>query len=259
MNLTLEEVVREYLIESFGAMQVDNRFARYYQLGVSGMREIHSDVGHKKSYAMMPLRDNNTASLPLDYISYYRIGICSGNEILAFAENQDSCPISMSLDDCGQIQARVTGDDSISSNSELFLSSNSADSYSKDGQYVGREFGARGGKAVFGEFQINEDEGYVYVESSAYNIDSLIIEYASILPKSGDGNIIVHPYETEAIKAWIYWKSIQRVRSYSQSEKEIARMTFGVEKKKSRMRRNAITIQDVIGALRKGYGAAPGI
>jgi hypothetical protein len=254
MNLTLDQVVREFLIESFGANQVDNRYARFYQIGVSGMREIHSDVGWKKSYSKLTLRDNSTASLPSDFIDYYRIGICYGNQILALSENKNPCPISFSTDDCGQIKSRTLDGtfDSIDYTSQW-------DSYSKNGQFVGREFGVRGGEPMYGTFQINEDEGYIYVESQIINRDSLILEYRSLLSKDESGNIMVHPYETEALKAWLYWKSIERLRSHSGQEKQMAAITYTKEKKKARKRRNAMTLQEIVSANRRGYGAAPGI
>ncbi|MHA1905286.1 MAG: hypothetical protein ACW968_14945 [Candidatus Thorarchaeota archaeon] len=218
------------------------------------MREIHSDVGWKKSYAKLTLRENNTASLPSDFIDYYRIGICYGNQILALAENKNPCPISFNTDDCGQIQAKT-----LNGTFNSIDYSNEWDSYSKNGQFVGREFGVRGGAPMYGTFQIDENQGYIYVESQIINRDSLIMEYRSLLSKDESGNILVHPYETEAIKAWMYWKSIERLRSYAGQDKQLAGLAYSKEKKKARKRRNAMTLQEIVSANRKGYGAAPGI
>ena len=112
---------------------------------------------------------------------------------------------------------------------------------------------------MYGTFQINEDQGYIYVESQVVNRDSLIMEYRSLLSKDETGNILVHPYETEAIKAWIYWKSIERLRSYAGQDKQLAALAYSKEKKKARKRRNAMTLPEIVSANRKGYGASPGI
>jgi len=265
MKYKLDEIVREFIIESFGASQVDNRFARLYQIAISGMREIHSDNKLKPTVAKLELRDNSTASLPADYIDYYRIGVCVGNEILAFAENPRPCPIDLNLDDCGQIKRRSSVSDEKRDSDVFYYYPSVYESFNKDGQFVGRQFGIRGGKPVFGRFQINEDQGYVYIETDFVNqfLDdehrSVVIEYATLLPKDGDGNIMVHPYETEAIKAWMWWKYIQRQRSYTLGDKEDARLEYGRQKKKARKRLNAMTIEDLVGAVRRGYGGAPGI
>lgn len=259
MNLTLDQVVREYLIESYGAATLDQRFPRFYQIAVSGMREINSDIGWKKAISKLELRDNNTAPLPIGYIDYFRIGLCSGDDILAFAENKKPCVIGLNVDDCGQVEARTEAD-YIRFNQDWNFSYNSQwTRYSKNGQFVGRDFGVRGGFPVYGTFQINKDEGYVYIESALLERDSLVIEYATILPRNGEGSIVVHPYEVEALKAWLYWKSIQRLKTYPMAEKEMAKQQYGIEKRKARKRINAVTMQELISAARKGYGAAPGI
>jgi hypothetical protein len=259
MNLTLDEVIREYLIESYGASQVDARFAAFYQRGVSGMRELQSDVGWSKSQARLDLRANNTAALPPGYVDYFRIGICQGDMILAFSENKNPCVIDLNRDDCGQIQKRTAQDNVKFNLDSHFLYTHQWNRYSKDGQFVGRDFGARGGFPMYGTFQINREEGYVYIESDIIERDSLIIEYATLLPKDSAGNILVHPYKVEALKAWLYWKSIQRQRSSNPTEKLAARQEYYHQKKQARKRINAMTMQEVIAAVRKGYGPAPGI
>lgn len=259
MNLTLDEVVREYLIESYGASQVDARYPRFYQIGASGMRELQSDVGWNWSQTKLDLRANNTAALPDGYVDWFRVGICSGDRILAFTENKNPCSISLSLDDCGQVKKRAAQDNVKFNLDSHFLYTHQWNRYSKDGQFVGRDFGARGGFPMYGTFQINEEEGYIYIESDILDRDSLVLEYATILPKDEKGNILVHPYKAEALKAWLYWKSIQRLRSNNQGEKLAAEAEYYKQKKKARKRINAMTMQEVIGATRKGFGPAPGI
>jgi hypothetical protein len=263
MKTKLDQVVREFMIESLGASQTDSRFARLYQIAVSGMAEINSDVGHNSHVVKLNLRDNNTASLPSDYIDWYKVGVCVGNDILGFAVNEDPCPISLNVDDCGQIKKRPsTSDNQRRVDNHLYLPS-VFESYNKDGQFVGRKHGLRGGRPVFGSFQIDENQGYIYIESDFVNHDGesseIVLEYMTTLPKDERGNILVHPYEKEAIKAWMWWKYVQRQRSYNIGDKEDARQTYGREKKKARKRINAMTVAEVVAAVRKGYGAAPGI
>jgi hypothetical protein len=261
MNYKLEHIVREFLIESYGAYQIDSRYARVMQIATSGLREIHMDVGARKNLVMLDINDNDTVPLPIDYIDYFKVGICLNGQIIGLTENPHQCPPS--LDDCGNVKAFNIDTNKRSDTPDFFVGFSSYDSYNKDGQRIGRNYGLGGGGALVGTFKVFEDEGYMVVRGNGSNDavvgNQIVLEYLAHLPRDADGMLTVHPYDVEAIKAWIHWKYIQRLRSTPGGMADEARRLYGIEKKKSRMRHNAMTPAEVVEAVRKGYKSSPKI
>src|ERR1019366_1343981 len=87
----LSNVIKEYIIETLGDSQM-NRFARYYTLGVSFLRENSYDMSGEILNAELEINDDDTADLPADYGNYVKIGLCGkdGN-IYALGRNDNLC------------------------------------------------------------------------------------------------------------------------------------------------------------------------
>lgn len=261
MNYKLDHIVREFLIESYGAEQLDKRYSRFMQIATSGLRELHMDAGWRKTVVTLPIEDNDTVPIPSDYIDYYRVSLCFNGVLIGLSHDRNECPPR--IDECGNVK-RFTfrSDDTPDTQSGFFFGYN-YDEFSKDGQFVGRDFGVGGGRPLIGTFSVHEKEGYFVVRGMANNEDigmnEIVLEYLASVPRDNDGDLTVHPYDVEAIKAWMHWKSIQRLRSTSGGSSEEARRIYGIEKKKSRMRHNALSTSEWVQAIRTGYRSSPKI
>jgi hypothetical protein len=97
-NYKLDEVVREYLIES-GEPEA-KRF-RYQQHGIACLREMNMDFSGSPSVVTLPVNDLDSVVLPPDYINYTKIGVCDFNgNIVQMGLNEDMKMLG-DKNDCG--------------------------------------------------------------------------------------------------------------------------------------------------------------
>lgn len=101
-NYTLDEVVREYLIESGDAEA--KRF-RFQQMGISCLREMNMDFSGSPSVITLPISDLDTVVLPKDFVSLTKIGVCDFNgNIVQLGENMDM-KLMGEKNQCGDIMS----------------------------------------------------------------------------------------------------------------------------------------------------------
>lgn len=249
MRTKLDNVIKEFLIERFGAESIDNRYSRFLQIAVSGLRDmnIRGNINTSK-IEKLEVNSNDTVDLPNDYIDYIRISICFGGQMLALGSNPNVCPND--FDECGNISERT-----------LTLTGCSSGIYSigKDGENIGKNYGGGGGNGV-GYFKVYEADGYISLQSftNGFQYDEIILEYLAD-PSFSGGEHLVHTYDIETLKAWMWWKYIEANRTYGLTDKELAKKEYNRMKKHSRIMKNAFTIPDLLSALHTGFRPIPGI
>lgn len=266
----LDNVIREFYAESLGASDVDNRYPMFLMTAISGLRQMNQDISGNYKFTTLTLNDNFTADLPEDYLDYKGLYICRNGQLLSLGLNQNMCPAQ--FDDCGNLSIpQVTR---INENDVAFGTFNYGYnyfySYNQDFQFVGKKFGYRGGNNILGTYRFFEDKGYVAIQlgireqqpniSETQDLSNvqLVLEYLAE-PLEADGEYQVHPYDVEAVKAWIWWKYVQRKRSYDPRTKQLAERDYNTAKKEARKKHNAFNITEVVGAVRSGYLTAPKI
>ena len=253
----LDTIVREYMIESLGAVQIDNRYARLLQIAISGLKNLNRDnAGVIKIERIAMDGSNFIANLPNDYLVYKKIFVCVGGQQIALALNPNMCPPE--YDSCGDLEVcgrdnTFTGD----ADGPLWGWSGNVPITSY-GQFTGRQFGVGGGTNGIGYYKIYPNEGYIAFQGVTTVFDEVIMEYLADID-SVDGNIYVHPNDVEAIKAYMHWKYIQRSAYIPFNEKESARRQFGLEKKQARIRHNSFNVNDLMLAYRSAYRSSPAI
>lgn len=101
-NYKLDEVVREYLIESG---QPEAKRFRYQQMGIACMREMNMDFSGSPTVVTLPISDIDTVVLPKDYVKYTKIGVCDFNgNIVQLGENP-AMKLMGEKNDCGSIMS----------------------------------------------------------------------------------------------------------------------------------------------------------
>lgn len=280
MDYTLDNVVKEYLIE-IGDTQL-NKYARHYQHAVSGLREFNMDSSGIIKVLQLAIKPNDTADLPLDYLQYTKIGLIGedGN-VYALGKN-DSISLTKSFDNCGApisgIKASQTNPTLASLTNGIYFGDNGM-SY-RNGQFMGRIFGLQGGINPYGEYRIDRanqvillsrlfvqnftnspdlldigDNVTPHQSSNAMRPTSIVLEYLADID-SIDGDFAVHPFMVEALKSWMYYKSIQRDRARGNGEKEIARRDYYAEARWTKKRFTQSTVSEWIAAFRSGNTAS---
>ena len=167
MAVTLDSIVKEYIIESGGA--TEHNYARLLQLAIKGLREIHIDVSGDPKAVYLTVSDNDTVNLPDDYINYLKIAVCdseTGN-VHSLGWNKQMC-LPRSYDDCGNIsrpennvnQQGVSDGTSIGG---VWLGYDGG--FSRNGEVVGGIFGIGGGANRNGYYRLDEANKMIVLQS----------------------------------------------------------------------------------------------
>ena len=237
--ITLDELIREYLIEN--GESGEHKYSRCNQIALSAIREMNMDVnGLPKATFIDVNKKNFTAQLPKDYITHNRIGVVAYGNIFQPLGIEDR--IIISQDDVYVCEVVENNNQDLDSSSQVYYNDQSRNT-GVSGQYVGKEYGLGGGLNRFGYYRVDRSEGIIYLSSACNEIDKLYIEYLSN-PLASDEEIYVHDYDVEAIKAFIYWKWIQRDKTYNEGEKQTAQLEWLRQKKLSKIRNRSFTIEE---------------
>jgi len=247
----LEEIIREYYIESLGASQLDDRYGRFLTIAISGLRDLNNDIKNVVTDALLPVNDNLTVDLPKDYVDYMVIGQIRDGRILSLGLNNNAAPLTK--DSCGNPinNSIIEGSDKTS----FFVDTNST-SFSEDGQFVGRRYGLGGGGNNLGTYRVFKDQNYIAL--NGFSGDEVFMRYFSNIQQV-DGSFMVDEYMVEALKAWMYWKYIQRSRSYNMQDKQVAQMTYNKAKRQAQIRVSRFNIPEFMNAYKSGFRSAPRI
>jgi len=277
MDYRLDNIVKEYLIET-GDTQL-NRYSRFYQHAVSGLREFNMDSSGVIKVVELAIRANDTVDLPLDYMQYTKIGLIGedGN-VYALGKN-NNLALNQSFDECGAPAAargaNRTNPTLSSLTNGIYFGDNGM-SY-RNGEFMGRIFGIQGGINPYGEYRIDRannvillsrlfvqnfinspdlvNEGDTIIQRDAVRPTSIVLEYLADI-EAVDGDFAVHPFMVEALKSWMYYKSIQRDRARGNGEKEAARRDYFTEARWTKKRFTQSTVSEWIAAFRSGNTAS---
>ena len=247
IKTNLKKVVEEYMVESLGESTL-HKYPRILQIAISGIREFNNDVQGVIKTEIFEVSENDTITLPEDFIDYRVIGVCGDNgSIQSLGINDKMCPPLK--DDCGNITGVAKNDDNIP-----FVNSDSyyyQGSYVRNGEIIGRQFGKGGGQNRWGYYRVWPERGYITLQN--YNGGEIVMEYLADIDRV-DGNYKVHPFLTEALKSWIYWKYIQRNRNYPMGEKDRAEREYYNQKRLAKKRLNMPNLKEILQSFRTFYG-----
>jgi len=230
------------VINDFQLMIDDTSYdkeAQIYQLrliALQGLRELKFDVEQEVNTATFVV-DSTTlqVTLPSNYVKLLRVGFKgSDGSFHALGSNPN-----LSLD--SGIESQV--------NDETWDENNPY--YSID---VGRKFGIGGGNNNLGYYRVNHNDNTINFSSGLAGKE-LFLEYLS------DGASAdvqrVHKFCEEALRAYIYYKYIQRKRGIPANEKQMAKRAFFNEKRLSRARMMSFSKETALQTSRKAFKQSP--
>lgn len=230
-------------------------------LALRGLRDLGFDMLKVVRSLKMPVEDNNTVTLPDDYVDWTKIGIVGANGVIqVLGENKNinySQVYSVSngeyYDQDGdglydrEDSKGSTNSNDLSSEASLFFSN-----YMYNGA-MGRLYGVGGGHYK-GQFRVNLDQNRIEIMSND-GFGEVVIEY--IADEALSSNPRVHIYAEEAIRSYIYYKLVERKSSVPANEKMRARQEYYNERRLANSRLKSFTKEEALRTIRKNYKQAP--
>ncbi len=235
-RVTLKDVVKEFML----SIDVDD-----YTNGVSealvknyalrGIRDMGFDMGKVIKSATIEVSENNTASLPDDFVNLTKIGVVSDQgKVIVFAK-----------------------DNNITKEESTGISTVDPDSYHDD--FVFRNFIHNGEHGVLygigggyrpGYYKVNLSESRIEFDSSM-SYDKVAVEYVADEALATDPS--VHVFAEEALRSYIYYKIIERKSNVPMGEKQRARSEYYNERRKANSRMQSFSKEDVFQVIRKNF------
>ena len=238
--ITLDEVIQSLLIEE--GKSNEHEYLRYFNLGLKGLKELNFDIVRQVRSVELTLDSKNVVVLPSDYVKYVRIGTADSDgkfQYLGHKKNISLVPGSVSTDS--------SADDTTDPPVFQYNSYN-------DGLW-GR-YGQGGGTNANGYYRVNFDAGTI--EFSDLGNSTIIMEYISDGSTGLTGkDITVHVFAEEALRSYIYWKSIYRKRGINMNEKQVAKKEYYNQKRLARARMQSFNKDEALQTSRKAFKQSP--
>ena len=235
MYTKLENIVNDLIIEE--GKTSENDFLRYFKLGLSGLKEFNQDIGGGNKVVEWVVDPNTlTVPIPPDYVKYVKIGV--------YGQDGDIHPLGIRNQ---KSLIKTTANSTSVSGDEL---------HPTYFEYV-QEYGLGGGNNVNGYYKIDYDNSVIHF-SSDLSGNKVIIEYISNnLRNNQIGEVVVHDFMVEAMKTYIYWKSVHRKRGVPPMDKDAAKRDYYNQKRLAKARMSSFTKQEALQTSRKGFKQAP--
>ena len=235
--IPVEEVIQNLLIEE--GKSSEHEYLRYFNIAMSGLKELNFDTVRQIKTIELTIDHKNTVSLPSDYVSYLKIATSGSGGELNYLGSRDRINL---------VHGATSTNVEDKTQHPVFT-----DNTPGDGLW-GR-YGQGGGNNSNGYYRENFEEETIEFSSVT---GSVIIEYISDGSSDLEGEQIkVHSFAEEALKSYIYWKSIYRKRSINMNEKMIAKKEYYNQKRLARARMQSFNKQEAMQTTRKAFKQAP--
>ena len=247
--VTLDEVVRSVLIEE--GQYTNHKLLQYTDYAIRTLKELNFDILQEVVAAELYPNDLNSTryDLPKDFVDYTRIGVCVNGRVLPLGSMPDFCTVEK-YDECGYVINAVPNTRVKTPVDSIYWFDNI-----KNGEFIGKRFGNRGGQSTHGYYRIDKEANQL-VAGSVVAGSPIILEY--ITDGSTDkSDIKVHSFAEEALRLGIRMRSIRMKRNIPQGEKEAARRDYYNEKRLARARMKNFTKAEAMQMARKGVQSAP--
>ena len=235
MYIKLEDIVNDLLIEE--GKTSENDFLRYFKLGLNGLKEFNFDVSGGVRTAELIVDPNTlTVTLPGDYVKYTKIGVYGNDgDVHSLGLRNQKSLISTAAN------STQVSDDEL--HPTYF-------------EYV-QEFGLGGGNNTNGYYKVDLENSTIQFTSDLSG-EKIILEYISnSLRHPKEGDVVVHEFAADAMRAYIFWKSIQRKRNYNPADRQEARAEYYNNKRLARARLLSFNKQEALQTTRKSFKQSP--
>lgn len=238
----LDMVVRGWL---FNRQYPIHWYAQALKYAIDCLTDLH--IYHDARIVntkLLPVRDDNSAELPCDYVQFIRVGLPNGqyNRPLTTNNNMSSLVFG---DESGKRVKPNNVDTGLptSWNHQMY------ESYINEyGERLGRWFNHDDNTSTY---KIVLERGEIIIHPK-FNTRHIVLEYISD-GIDADAATRVWPGHMQYIYAYISWRLKEESRQYSDQERERAKAQLATELRKVRAQSEALTIEDVRGIIRRSF------
>lgn len=270
-KVKLSQIIKDFILTLDGddyAANVSDSAIRNFAL--RGIREIGFDLGKKIKSLKRTIQDNDTIVLPDDYVDLVKIGVVDeSGTIRVFGQNKninysekyktanttgDSAagPLDITANLVTDTEESKTATGNTASSNDESLDYYVFENYLYQGG-LGRLYGTGGGHLA-GAYRVNLDQNRIEIEGND-GYSEVVIEYVADEARSTDPE--VHVYAEEALRAYMYYKIIERKSSVPANEKARARAEYYNERRKANARLSNFTKEEALKTIRKNFMQAP--
>jgi len=230
--ITLDEVVRSVLSEE--GRNTTHEYLRYLNIANRGLKQLTFDVVGDTQVTLLAVdEDTLRADLPTGFISHSFVGLVGNDGYLHSLGARRDIPKLGAANAAAQIETIGT-------------------------DRFGGVFGAGGGQNENGYYQPEVDRENNQMIFAATESGAIVyLEYVSDGSVATTNETVIPEYAEEALMSFIYWKSIQKKRGISLSEKALAKQDFFNEKRLARARICSFTKEEALQTARKGFKLSP--
>lgn len=268
--IPLEQIVNDFIIGidvDDNAGNVSDTTVRAYAL--RGIREMGFDMLKRiRSIKISVNQSNSTAELPDDYVDWSKVAVVGADGLLyVLGENKNinysqvySKDVFGNLIDSDNDGVYDREDSKSATNSGSpanDLIDNPLDSYLFTNYFSSGAPAALygiGGGHTYGQFRVNLDQNRIELSGNS-DIAEIVIEY--VADEALSKNPSVHVYAEEALRAYIYYKIIERKTSVPANEKARARSEYYNEYRKANARMKSVTKSEILRTIKKNFKQSP--
>ena len=240
--VTVDKVVNDYTMsidaDDYGSNASDYMLRQY---ALRGIREFGFDIAHTIKTVLLDVNQSlGTVDMPSDYVDMVKMGQL-GNDglVYVFAENPNMNLLPDQPADA--IPDYLLGFDSYVFRNFVYEST------------MGLLYGLGGGQGA-GEYRVNWEECRFEI-SLLSDTTQVVLEYISDAAKSS--NPCVPVYAEEALRAYIYYKTVHRKSSVPVSEKQRARAEYYNERRLANARLKSWNKFDALSTSRRNFKLSP--
>lgn len=243
---TLDKIVRQVLAEREYPIHFYLQFLTY---GVSALRELNFDTLQSVKSVRLPVNSYKAATLPCDFVDYIRVGNELGQYIDPFGEKESFNRLNK-FDAQGN---KITYPDVESQNNYIPANYDGLwySTYANDrGELLGRIFNAR--PTFRNSFIIIKERNEIQLDVN-FKGTEITMDYITD-GLSVDASNAIHPYATEAIKAYIVYRMKDNGRHYNMGERQVAKDEYYNQLRILRARMNDMDTISIERSLANWYG-----
>jgi len=240
--VTVDKVINDYIMsidmDDYGSAASDYMLRQY---ALRGIREFGFDMSHNIKTTLLDVNQSlGTVDLPSDFVEMVKIGQL-GNDglVYVFAENPNMNILPDQPADA--IPDYLLGFDSYVFRNFLYENT------------MGRLYGLGGGQGA-GEYRINWEECRIEI-SLVSNTTQVVLEYISDAAKCD--NPCVPVFAEQALRAYVYYHTIQRKASVPANEKQRARAEYYNERRLANARLKSFNKFDALSVTRRNFKLSP--
>ena len=267
---TLDQIVSDYIITMEGddyANNVSDTLIRTY--AKRGIREMGFDMSKKLRSLKLSINSaNNTVELPDDYVDLVKLGVIGADGLVYVYGENKNLHIAQKYDvDTGDDLVAANASDSdgdgvydrvdVDSPTVEYDGLRGYDSYVFRNYLYENTMGALyglGGGVYTGEYRINLDQDRIEL-SAADDISEVVLEY--VCDEARSTNPTIHVFMESALRAYIYFKTIEKKSAVPLGEKARARSEYYNERRLANSRMKAFGKDEALKTIRKNFKQSP--